>query len=186
MLDASACPSAQRPMSIGVINQRRLWYRMILDRFASYYFALFLKAVIRSQRDARDCTSSSNREDLGRTLGWEAIPCGGGDGSCRDLVPLHACLNSPPRFPIFKWYSPRVSWACANKRTTIPDCLVGTSAEFLPSDLVLQQLVSDPFLRKVRDANSLGGGLLVLHSGCFVFTAVSDVVSVILCWSRRL
>jgi len=103
--------------------------------------------------------SSSNREDLGRTLGWEAILCGGGDGSCRDLVPLHACLNSPPRFPIFKWYSPRVSWACANKRTTIPDCLVGTSAEFLPSDLVLQQLVSDPFLRKVRDANSLGGGI---------------------------
>jgi len=55
MLDASPRPFAQRPISIDVTNQRRLRYGMILDRFASYCFALFLKAVIRSQRDTRDC-----------------------------------------------------------------------------------------------------------------------------------
>ena len=62
MLHASVRPNAQRPMSI---DERRLRYGMILDRFASYCFAFFLKAVICSQRDARDCTCL---HQIGKTL----------------------------------------------------------------------------------------------------------------------
>ena len=70
MLDASPRPFVQRSMSRDVINQRRLRSGMILDRFASYYFALFLKAVIRSQPGTRDCTFLHRMGETLHTL-WD-------------------------------------------------------------------------------------------------------------------